>query len=118
MILSHKYFSLFCSLPRWAASTILAFSRKYYSDNTKIKEYEYDYDARDEWSQKDMPALHTPPETTTETSLPESYLIELRTTAWDSQNVIKSTVNNYNSVATTPSIYDFQGENLLQLFKL
>lgn len=58
-----------------------------------------------------MPAIQAPSEASTETMMPEGYLIELRATARESQNVIKSTVNNYNTVATTPSIYDFQGKN-------
>lgn len=57
-----------------------------------------------------MPAIQAPPEASTQTTIPESYLIELKATARESENVIKSTVNNYNSVATTPSIYDFQGK--------
>lgn len=62
-----------------------------------------------------MPAIQTPSEATTETTMPESYLIELKATASESENVIKSTVNNYyHSVATKPSIYDFQGENKVE----
>jgi hypothetical protein len=89
----------------------------YYSDNPEIiKEEDDEYDAvGDEWGEKAAAAIQGPSISSTDANLPESFIVELHATARENQikNVIKSTVNNYESVATTPSIYDFQGRYLI-----
>lgn len=102
-------------------SSILASSLNtdYYSDNIKISEDEDEYNAGGEWSEA-RTALQG--STNTDASIPESFIIELQATARENQisNVIKSTVNNFNSnsVATTPSIYDFQGKSPILSVKI
>lgn len=91
-------------------SILASLNTDYYSDNIKIREDEDEYNAGAEWSEA-RTALQG--STNTDASIPESFIIELQATARENQvsNVIKSTVNNFNSnsMATTPSIYDFQG---------
>lgn len=91
----------------------------YYSDSSKINENEDEYDAGADWSEvaAARAAYKGPspsPSPTTDASIPESFIVELQATAKQNQinNVIKSSVNNYNSISTTPSIYDFQGTYL------
>lgn len=91
----------------------------YYSDSSKINENEDEYDAEGDGGGGEVasaratllgPTSSTP--INTDANIPESFIVELQATARENQinNVIKSTVNNnYNTISTTPSIYDFQG---------